>query len=408
MASQGNKLSFIAASLSLMVTYVASASAIPLYGIYQVEDGLNYTDLALSSVLYFIGAVLALIVLGRLSNFFGRKPISIAAVVMSGISSLLFLAIHDATPLLLGRFLQGLACGLASTALAAWVTDCAKKVPSWVAPVVISCGPMTGLTIGGIGSGLLVEYVPYPRVFPFIIVAIFSLMSAGLLFVAQETMDKSKGALGSLIPRFSLPPAARRAFPLAACTFTATWALGGFFQAFGPSMAREQLHSSSAVAAALVFASMMAPSSLGASIASRLSAKAAQTVGMLLFTVFLYGVILSLKFGILSTFLAASVLTGAAQGIVLTGSIRTMISELKPEERANVFAVIYATSYMGAAIPTLIAGRLSSEFTLLEVSVGYGALATLASIIVLASLVIAFRHKQLVTKSIETESVKGY
>nr|WP_148227976.1 MFS transporter [Vibrio furnissii] len=385
--NQANRLSFIGASLSLMATYVASATAIPLYGLYQSVDGLTYSDLALSSVVYFIGAVIALIIFGRLSNHFGRKPISILSVLLAGLSCLVFLNIHSAYPLLAGRFLQGLACGLASTALAAWVVDCADTVPRWIAPAVISCGPMTGLTIGGLGSGLLVEYGPIPRQLPFFIVIGLTIASIVLLFQAKETMDRKNGALKSLKPSFSLPPISRKAYPIAACTFVATWALGGFFQAFGPAMAREQLHSTSAVAAAFVFASIMAPSSIGASLAGRYSAKTAQLAGMVLFTLFLGCVILSLNLGWLSTFLLASVFAGIAQGMVLTGSIRTMVSDIATEDRANVFAVIYATSYLGAAIPTLIAGRLSTSFSLLEISCGYGLLAIFASCVVVLSKV---------------------
>lgn len=108
---------------------------------------------------------------------------------------------------------------------------------------------------------------------------------------------------------------------------------------------------------------------------------------MVLFTLFLGCVILSLNLGWLSTFLLASVFTGIAQGMVLTGSIRTMVSDIATEDRANVFAVIYATSYLGAAIPTLIAGRLSTSFSLLEISCGYGLLAIFASCVVVLSKV---------------------
>lgn len=36
---------FLGASLSLLVVYAASATPIPLYGLYRAEDGLSYGDL---------------------------------------------------------------------------------------------------------------------------------------------------------------------------------------------------------------------------------------------------------------------------------------------------------------------------------------------------------------------------
>ena len=385
MEPRGNRASFLAAALSLAATFVASATPIPLYGTYQQVDGITYFQLSLSSVIYFVGAVTALLIFGRLSNHLGRRPVSLIAVLLAALASATFLTVHDITPLLIGRLLQGLACGLASTALAAWIVDCAHSVPKWVAPAVISCGPMTGLTIGGIISGILVQYGPIPRHLPFYLVLVLLAVCMLLIFRGKETMPSADGALRSLIPQMGLPPHAKKLFPVAAVTFVSTWALGGFFQAFGPAMAHEQLHSSNAVAAAVVFASIMAPSTIGASIAGKMKATTAQFYGMIGFAIFVGGLLLALKLGTLSLFLITSILAGTAQGMVLTGSIQSLVGNLHAKERANVLSVIYATSYTGAAIPTLIAGRLSEHYSLLQVACCYGILALIGAITVILS-----------------------
>lgn len=163
-----NRFSFVSASLALMVTYVTSAVPIPLYGTYQLYDHVSYWQLSLSSVVYFIGAVTALVLLGRLSNHWGRKPVALLSLMLAALSVAVFVNVHSAPPLIVGRLLQGLSCGLASTALASWLIDHARSVPNWIPAAVISCGPMTGLTLGGVGSGFLIEYAPYPRQLPFV------------------------------------------------------------------------------------------------------------------------------------------------------------------------------------------------------------------------------------------------
>ena len=388
MEPQSDKLSFIGSSLSLIAVFIASATPIPLYGMYRTLDGLTYSELSMTAVVYFVGAVSSLLFLGRLSNHWGRKVVTFASLVCGILGCITMLFVNSVEPLLLGRLFQGLSCGLASTAVAAWIVDSSYGIPSWIPPAVISCGPMTGLTFGGITSGALVDYGPMPRFLPYFVVIGVLILCILLVSKGRESMTPKPGALKSLKPEFGLPPTALKAYPAAAVTFVATWALGGFFQAFGPAMAHEQLNSNSAIAAALVFASIMAPSSIGASIAGKMRPERAQLVGMLTFTLFLMGLLLALKMGGLVVFLITSVLAGIAQGGVLTGSIQTMVGGLHREERANVLSVIYATSYTGAAVPTLLAGHFSGQYSLLEVATGYGALAIFASIFVIIAAIL--------------------
>lgn len=385
MNKNADTVSFVGASLSLLAVYAVSATPIPLYGIYRTVDGLSYSDLSLSAVVYFLGAVTALVVFGRLSNHLGRQPVALLALSLAALACISLLFVHDASPLLLGRALQGLSCGLASTALASWLIDTAPPYPAWLTPAIVSCGPMIGLTLGGLSSGALVDYGPIPRLLPYF-VALALLFVCGLIVAnGRETVTRSPGAVASLRPRFALPPSARRAYPVAACVFVCTWALGGFFQAFGPAMAREQLHSSSALAAALVFASVMAPSVIGASASGRLSAFGAQRTGMLIFTLAVFGLLVSLKSGLLLPFLATAAIAGIAQGAALSGSIRSLVEGIALKERAGTLSVIYATSYTGAAVPTLIAGQLSERLDLVEVASGYFILAVFGCVVVLLS-----------------------
>ena len=80
----------------------------------------------------------------------------------------------------------------------------------------------------------------------------------------------------------------------------------------------------------------------------------------------------------------ASALAGIAQGATLTGSIRSLLADISSRERASVLSLIYATSYTGAAVPSLIAGQLSHFMNLFQIAVCYGFLAVGACIITLS------------------------
>jgi MFS family permease len=175
-----------------------------------------------------------------------------------------------------------------------------------------------------------------------------------------------------------VPPAARRFLPAASATFVATWALGGLYQAFGPTVAAEQLGTSNTLAAAVVLASLMAPSAVGAPLSGRLRPAGAQRIGMATFFLALVVILASIRIGSIAPFLLASLVAGAAQGATFAGSLRSLLAETRPAERAGPLAVVYAISYCGAAIPALIAGQLARTLSLFHIALGYGALAAIA------------------------------
>lgn len=376
-------LGFWAASLSLIAVFAASATPIPLYAIYRAAEGLSYFDLSLTAVFYFASAITALLIFGRLSNYIGRRPVVLLSVVLGMLACVVFLNVSSVTPLIVGRILQGLSCGLASSAAAAFVTDNAPHKPAWLAPAVTSTGTMIGLTIGAITSGALFEYAPLRTVVPYLTIMACLAVCAVLVLLSRETSPRHAGVLASLRPRFSLPHASWKLFPVASCIFVATWALGGFFQAFGPSLATDQLGTSSALIAAIVFSSYMAPSALGGPLSSRLSPAGAQRIGTVAFAVCVGGLLASLIAGLVVPFLIASACAGVAQGAVLSGSIRGLLANAEPHERAGVFSVVFTTCYCGAAIPSLVAGQFARFLSLPQVLGGYLALAIIACVVTL-------------------------
>nr|WP_320114694.1 MFS transporter [uncultured Desulfuromonas sp.] len=295
----------------------------------------------------------------------------------------ILLDVDSVTPLIVGRLLLGLACGLASSSVTAYIVDSSPHALRWLAATVLSCGAMVGLTVGALASGMLVEYGPYPRTLCYGVVLVVLAACTLMIAFCRDTVTHHPGLVASLRPRFSLPQADRRLYPVAACTFVATWALGGFYQAFGPSIAADQLASPSALSGALVFSSFLLPSALGGPLTKNLTPATSQRVGMVGFTLALAGILVALNRSVIVPFLIASALAGVAQGATLTGSIRSLLADITPSERAGVLSLIYATSYTGAAIPSFIAGQLSHFMSLFRIAECYGLLAVVACTITL-------------------------
>lgn len=117
------RLGFVAATVSLVGVFAGSASPIPLYEHYRAVAGLSTGDLSIAAVSYFVAVMFALVVLGRQSDHLGRRLVSLAAVALAVAGCLVLLEVDGLSVLVLGRILQGLSCGLASSALTAYIVD---------------------------------------------------------------------------------------------------------------------------------------------------------------------------------------------------------------------------------------------------------------------------------------------
>lgn len=374
-------LAFVSAVVSLVVVFAAVGSTIPLFNIYRAEDGFTNAGISVTVVAYSAATLGTLLVLGRLSNHVGRRPITIASLGLLVIGCLLLLSVHDIGILVLGRLLMGLGAGLASSSVTAYIVDAAPTRPAWLASVASSQTVMLGLAVGAIASGALVEFGPWPRDLIYLVVIGLLLLSAALVAVSPETVAPMPGGWRSLRPSVRVPVRVRHLLPVAAALLLATWATGAFYQAFVPALVEDQLHTNSSLVLGLVFAAYMGPSALGAPLGGRFSPAAAQRIGMIAFLAGWIGVITAITTGILPLFIVATVIAGTAQGIAISAATRGLLYGSALADRAAIFAVVYLLSYSGATIPSLISAQLSNIVSLPHIALGYGGLALLAALL---------------------------
>jgi MFS family permease len=376
---------FAVASCGLVLVFAAAGAPIPLYNTYGAADRLGHEAFAIAAVGYFVTAAVALLTLGRLSNHVGRRPISLAAIACAAAGSLLLTGVHGVGLLLAGRVLQGLACGIASSSLGAYVVDTAPSRPRWLAAAITGSAPMVGVPLGALLSGALVEYGPAPRTLVYEIVAAGLAVCALLLALSPETVRRAPGAFASLRPRLQVPAGSRRLLFAAGAAFTATWSLGGFYQAFGPLVIAERLGTANALVAAAGFSCVMVLNPLGAPIAGRWSPVASMRSGMTLFIVAAAAIVWSLRAGAIVPFLLATLTVGLAQGVASTAAIRALLSRASQEERAGLLSTIYLISYCGAALPALLAGELTNVLSLTQLAEAYAGLGIVSALLAMAA-----------------------
>lgn len=190
---------------SFVTVFLSSGTPIPLYNTYRAEDGITSAGLAVTTVIYLATTAIALLTTGRLSNHLGRRPVAIAAVLLSALGCVLFLNVHTLGELVAGRVFQGLACGVATSALGSYVLDLAPARPGWLGAVITSNAPPFAIPVGALLSGTLVEFEPAPRLLIYSFVAgVLVVLAVGLL-LSPESVQRNEGAVRSLRPRILVP-----------------------------------------------------------------------------------------------------------------------------------------------------------------------------------------------------------
>ena len=390
---QGTLIGFVTATLSFAVIYMASAAPVPLFAIYRQTLDLTHSDRSYAAVAYFAGAVTALLMFARISDHFGRRIVIFINLLLAMFGCLIFLDLASSAMLLAGRFIQGFACGLASSAVAAYVVDNASLSPAWLGSVVTGAAPMLGLAGGSLASGALRQYGSGSLSIIFVVIMAMLMVCFVMLAFSPETVLRSQGGFRSLKPQIRIPLSIRPLLPAACATFVGTWSIGGFYLPFSASMAAEQLHTDNTFVAAAVFACMMTPYLIGGSLAGRMKPVSAQRMGMVAFTLCMAGIIASLKLSSVSFFLLATVGAGIAWGIAFTGSMRTILGNISKEDRAGVLSTVFLISYSGAAIPNMFVGQLFRNTSLSYIATGYGILVFLACFITLFTTFFAEKNR---------------
>jgi MFS family permease len=132
-------------AVAAAITFSASGAApTPLYHEYQEHFGLTPFMITIIFAAYVLSLLLALLTVGSLSDYVGRRPAILAALMANILAMVVFMTAGSAAALIVARTVQGFANGLAITTLAATILDTDKER----APLFNSVTAFAGLLAG--------------------------------------------------------------------------------------------------------------------------------------------------------------------------------------------------------------------------------------------------------------------
>ncbi|WP_110684969.1 MFS transporter [Salinicola aestuarinus] len=362
----------------LMVTFLAASSApTPLYQLYQASWGFSTTWLTLVFASYIFALLASLLMTGSLSDHLGRRPVVAAAILGEIVALGLFVTADDLAWLLAARIVQGVATGVATSALAAALLD---SDPTR-GPLMASIAPLSGMGVGALLAGVLVTYLPAPMQGVYLLLLVLLMMLGVWLLRIPEGVTPRPGALASLRPHASIPSPVRKPLLRVAPAVVASWALGGFSLSLGPTLVETISHCQSPLIGSLITFLLPFVGGISVMVLRSRPSRLAVLLGTACIVVGMLGLLLGVALTRIDILLGGTAVAGIGFGAAFMGALRIVMPLAPPTERSALMAAFYVICYLSASLLALIGGIATQHVGLLPTTYVYGSGVALLSLI---------------------------
>ncbi|MGY1907581.1 MFS transporter [Modestobacter sp. SYSU DS0903] len=382
---------FWSVAVLLILMLAASGVPSPLYRVYAEEFGFGSGTLTVVFGVYAFALLLSLLVVGGLSDHIGRRPVLAVALVVEAVSMVLFWAADGVGWLLVARVVQGFATGALTAAFGAALLD-TQRADRPLGPLVNSAGPGLGLSLGAVGAGLAVQFVPSPTDWVFGVLTVLCLAAAAWVLLLPETSPRRPGLAASLVPSVHVPASQRRAFLVVLPCLVATWSLGGLYASLSPSLAAAVFGVTDHVTGALPILALNGTGVIGALVMRSVVPARAMTIGALVFATGVAGTIAALWTQSLAVFFVAAVVSGFGFGAAFLGALATVTAGVDPGQRAALMSAVFTVAYLAFSLPAIAAGVAANSVGLEATAEVYGAVVIALALTAVAGLALNRRR----------------
>src|SRR3569832_2619077 len=152
-------------SLGVMTSYsfagamligACSSAVTPLYHLYQQSMHLTPFWITVVFASYVVSLLAALLTVGGLSDYVGRRPVILASLLVNAAAMLIFAEASGVGQLIAARMVQGLSVGIGTTAFGAAIIDTSRTRGA----LLNSNTTNQNLTVGALGTAALIVFAP--------------------------------------------------------------------------------------------------------------------------------------------------------------------------------------------------------------------------------------------------------
>ncbi|KPI20160.1 major facilitator superfamily MFS_1 [Actinobacteria bacterium OK006] len=352
--------------------YVAAGAPTPLLVVFEQQWHFPAWVLTVAFASYAFGLLAALLVAGSLSDHIGRRPVLVGSLLVEFGAMVMFVFAPDIGWVVAARTIQGIATGAATSAFSASVVEHAPERHKKLATIITSIAPAGGLGLGALLTGAAVQFSTHATAIVFTALAAIMIVGTAVAAFSAETVSRRPETARTLIPRVSIPGAARGEFLASIPVHMAAWMLAGLFMGLVPTIIRDLLGLHSGLLNGATAFVEPAAAAVAGLFLGRLTARRTIFVGgagVLLGTAVIEAGVAA---GSLSLLWVGGIIGGVGFGASFSGAIRIIAPLVQPHQSAGLFASIYLVAYLSFGVPAIVAGLLIAPVGLQGTVLGYG------------------------------------
>lgn len=350
----------------MTIGMMGTALISPLYGLYKADWGLSASDITLTYVIYMMGALFSLLVLGRLPDKLGYQRLLAFSIALAMLGTVLSMLASNLPTLFLGRFLVGVASSVSTSAGAAALRDQMPiehraKVPllfSLLIAIGFGIGPLVGGIIGqSAAHPLFVAYIPTLVCGVLALIGLFAFVREDRSQVVQQKLS-----LDDLVPRMTMPQRdLRRRFLLACGSPLMAFSVFGFYAAMTPLFIDAILHLKGPLISGISIVAIFIASAATQLSVQRIASERVVWVGFCALALSCAALIVNLSLNSSLIFACGVLLTSVGHGCSLLGSMQQLNHIASPSNRSGLTSTYMVIGYAGSIIASLGIGWLTDH-----------------------------------------------
>jgi hypothetical protein len=377
--SRRHRSGFWTVAYAYLIVMAVATLPSPLYGLYRIRDSLSAFMITVVFAIFASGTIATLLCDRFLAARIGRRRVMLASVATMMVAVGVLAAWKALPGLLIGRFITGVAVGLASGTAITYLIELRLRANPGPASAARAQVIGTAVTVGGLGigpliAGCLAQWAGQPLVVPYLVFVVLGAVALVALWPVPETAVPETAVPETAVPVSAVPETAvgetspasapagsrrpvRLPVPAGAGTLAAFAGNGLFAGLSGLFLATTLRHPSHALAGLTLFV-LFSCGVLAQLATARLQASRVLAVGITSMLAGLVLLVVSVRLATpsLPLFLVAGALIGAGSGAVFKGTTGLVLAATPPEGRIAMTSALVIALYVGLSVPVIGAG----------------------------------------------------